>query len=229
MESLDQSISPYEAWIVTEAIYQENSIVEKTKDAVNQYLKEQTNGQIVLKELEKAASYPWVLGLFCIQKGNRKVHIVSFQGSSNDIQWIENISTSPLITKMLLSSMTKTVKAWEEKYTKKYKRKYGQADWGKIVAFTGHSRGGQFASFCWKKRKVWRITWNGYGVRKSPYHINLATNRDPLTTNSILSNPGDYIRVCDGGHSLYDFKQFVKDKTWALLIPQSTTHFAAKA
>ena len=120
MDPIGSELTPYEVWTVAEAIYEENSVVEKTKNAVNLYLGEQTGGKIVLKELEKVSSYPWVLGLFCIQKGHRKVHVVSFQGSNNNIQWIENASTSPLVTKILLSSMTKTVKAWEEKYIKKY-------------------------------------------------------------------------------------------------------------
>ena len=218
MDPIGSELTPYEVWTVADAVYEEGSLVERTKDAVNKYLKEQTEGKIVLKELEKVSSYPWVLGLFCIQKGHRKVHVVSFQGSNNDIQWIENISTSPLVTKMLLSSMTKTVMAWEEKYIKKYDKKYGNPKWGEVVAFTGHSRGGQFASRCWKDKKLWRITWNGYRVKKGHHHINLATNGDPLTTNPVLSNPNHYVRVCDGGHSLHDFKGSIKDKTWMQLL-----------
>ena len=87
-------------WTVADAIYEEGSLVERTKDAVNKYLEEQAGGKIVLKELEKVSSHPWVLGLFCIQKGHRKTHVVSFQGSNSDIQWIENVSTSSLVTKM---------------------------------------------------------------------------------------------------------------------------------
>ncbi|MCP5504826.1 MAG: hypothetical protein H7A41_06705 [Chlamydiales bacterium] len=218
MDPVNVEPSPYEIWRVAEAIYQENSLVEKTKDAINKYLHEHTNGKIVLKELEERASYPWVLGLFCIQKDDKKVLVVSFQGSNSDIQWIENISTTPIVTKMLLSSMTKTVKAWEEKYVQKYNHKYGKPNWGKIIAFTGHSRGAQFASRCWKGKKVWRITWNGYGVKTGRYHINLATNGDFLTTNPLLSHPEDYIRICDGGHSLYDFKEVVRDRTWMQLL-----------
>ena len=114
--------------------------------------------------------------------------------------------------------MKKTVKVWEEKYTKKYDRKYGKPEWGRAVAFTGHSRGGQFAARCWKNKKLWRVTWNGYRVKKSHCHINFATNGDPLTTNPGLSDPDDYIRICDGGHSLYDFRKSVKDKTWVQLL-----------
>ncbi len=224
--------SPYEFWMMAEAVYKENGLLEKTSKAINEHIKKQTNKKIHLIELDKTSASPWIFGLFKIDMVGQKVLVVAFQGSQSSFQWLDNIANpkSGLLSALQLAKISNAIKSWEKKYIKKYKKKYEKPSWGKIVALTGHSRGGDFASNCFMNKKIWRITWNGFNANVGPQHFNLATKDDPLTSKSLIASPDLYTRICDGGHSIYDFKEAVKASNWAqlLLLRKKPPMFIAK-
>lgn len=221
--------SPYEVWMMADAIYEDNGLFKKTEDAINDHIKKHSNGKIHLIELRKDITSTWVFGLFKVDIAGRKALVVSFCGTKNLRDWVDNLTTPnlKLASRIQILRMSKVVKDWEKQYTKKYKEKYGKPEWGKIVALTGHSRGGQFAGGCYLDHPVWRITWNGFAPGEGDEHINLGTENDPLSKKI---SPISKIKICEGGHGIDEFKKRVKTLNWTeiLLMKKKVPPYLAK-
>ncbi len=223
VESIEEEIpSPYEFWRMADAMYKGNGLLKNRKRIVNEYIKKHTEGTISLKEIDDTSAKPWVFGLFCVHKNNERKLVVAFQGTNSLTQWADNIGTPYQLRAAAILSMRKVIRCWKKKYKKKYEKNYGRRDWGSIVASTGHSRGAEFAIKCLGST-VWVITWNGFEVKKGPRNVNLATKSDPLSTSKKISNPDDYIRICEGGHSLSDLKDRVRYASWSELVAEIPT------
>ncbi|MCB1084515.1 MAG: hypothetical protein KDK60_00255 [Chlamydiia bacterium] len=213
LPSLDQIASPYEFWRMTDAIYKQRGIFGDKKK-VNAYIQKHSYNRISLKKIDTLSAFPWVFCLFLVESVKEKYLVASFQGSHDFSQWLENIFGPPKDTAALTQKMSETIRKWEKKYQDAFEKSHQRREWGKVVAFTGHSRGGQFATLCCIEKNIWRLTWNGYGVKTGALRINLATDEDPMTCNGILCNPTRYTRVGPGTHSLHDFKPYCKNVKW---------------
>lgn len=215
--SIEDLPSPYEFWMMADAIYEDSGLFSKTEDAINKHIEKHSGGKIHLIELSKDITSPWVFGLFKVDMVGRKVLVVSFCGSKNLRHWADNFTTPQSIplSAIQILRFSNVIKDWEKKYIKKYKKKYGKPEWGRIVALTGHSRGGQFAAQCFLDHLVWRITWNGFGVGEGKEHINLVTENDPLTKRL---SPISKIKICKGGHGINNFKKKIKTLGWVEIL-----------
>lgn len=149
----------------------------------------------------------WRICLF--QNTETSELIVSFRGTKNFDNWVDNTRLFLDVAHELVEKIEKIVEKWKQKH-------------GEISAYVGHSAGGYFATHVFKHHSdVFRITWNGFRCKQGPRTINLRTTKDPLTGDPLLGcDLSRYITVCKGKHKIMDFKEFHKrNNDWQAIFP----------
>ncbi len=150
----------------------------------------------------------WQVYLFRRRQTNEL--IVCFRGTKNSDNWKSAIKICEEDPKNIIHTMEKVIDQWQQKTQET------------ITTFVGHSAGGYFATNVHKDWQVLRITWNAFRATSGPLTVNFRTKNDPLSAyEGHLEN---YVTVCEGGHSIYDFEKEIKHLTWEKILSPPANH-----
>lgn len=166
-----------------------------------------SKNQPLTQELHKKVN-EWQVYLFRRRQTNEL--IVCFRGTKNSDNWKGAIKICEEDSKHIIQTMEKVIEQWQQKTEET------------ITTFVGHSAGGYFATNVHKDWKVLRITWNAFRATSGPLTVNFRTKNDPLSAyERRLEN---YVTVCEGGHSIYDFEKELKHLTWEKILSAPGNH-----
>ncbi len=142
-------------------------------------------------------------------------YAIAFRGTatiSNDAvnctrNWINNVADFIVANEGILKRIRSIVDKWAQKVEHR-------GSW--IEFMIGHSRGGAFASHVKRSWQPVRITLNGHGIIKEDKAgnrlVNLRLSDDPVTHR--VNHTKYCITIGKGGHSLEDFKDLLRNRTW---------------
>lgn len=181
---------PYYYLKLSDAIYYQDA---------KSYLEDDFPG-IELLELVEVSG--WRLGLFSYQ-GELSL---SFRGTKTLRNAAHSLLNQWVDSGDILDQMQQYLSAWHVEY-------------GSIAVFTGHSAGGFWGTRLDPAYPASRIAWNGHKCPKHdfPKILNFRTREDLVS--GVLSEEGDYVTLCEGGHSRVEFYRCIHPQTsWSDLL-----------